>query len=118
MSAAAKVMDTPAQQAREGHAVLHVAMGTRWPAEGPGLLAVAGAVIAVQGALEVYAELDSDGLHWENVYPHLSGEADPDTEALRKAAEEVEAATGDLVKALAANCGTEAEMANATGGVR
>ena len=98
---------TPEQMVREGHAVLHVAMGTRWPAEGPTLLAVAKSVIALQDAMETYRELDSGALHWEPVYPHLISEADPFGEAARKAAEEVEAAAGDLVKALAANCGTE-----------
>jgi len=95
---------TPAETVREGHAVLHLAMEVQ--ACGP----VAAAAVSLGDALDIYQALDADGLHWEQVWPHLRDEADPDGEALRKAAEEVEAATEDLIKVMATHRVTEDEM--------
>jgi hypothetical protein len=83
---------------REGHAVLHLAM------DAPACEAVSAAMVALGDALDIYTELDGDGLHWEQVYPELMGGRDPDwalDEALRKAADEVDAAAEDLIKAIA-----------------
>lgn len=91
----------PARIVREAHAVLHEATALPWPKDDAGLVEVALAFIALGEALDTYRELDSGALHWEPVFPHLSGEADPDTEALRKQASEVEAAAGDLLKVMA-----------------
>lgn len=95
---------TPAGIVREGHAVLHVAM------EAPAADAVQAAMVSLGDALEIYALLDGNGLHWECVWPHLRDDADPDGAALRKAADEVGAATEDLIKVMAAQSGTEDEM--------
>jgi hypothetical protein len=100
---------TPAAVVREAHAVLHLAM------EAPGCEAVDVAKVALGDALETYQELDGNGLHWETVYPHLGDEADPDDTALRMAAEEAESAAEDLIKVMAAHCGTEDEAKNAAG---
>jgi hypothetical protein len=80
-------------------------MTATWPRERAALKAVVTAFVALGDALEACEELDSGALHWEAVYPHLGDEADPDGEALRKAAEEVEAAAGDLIQAVAEHCG-------------
>jgi hypothetical protein len=99
---------TPAETAREGHAVLHLAI------EAAGCETVQAAMVSLGDALDIYAELDGDGLHWEQVYPELRDEPDPDEargEALRKAADEVGAAATDLIQVMAAHCGTEDEMA-------
>jgi hypothetical protein len=95
---------TPAAVVREAHAVLHVAM------EAPACEAVEAAIVSLGDALETYAELDSRAMSWEWAYPELTGEADPDDAALRKAADEVDAATDDLIRVMAAHCGTEDEM--------
>jgi phage terminase large subunit GpA-like protein len=106
---------TPAVVVREAHAVLHAAMRLEWPAHGPALKAVASAVVDLGDALEVYRALDGDALHWDAVWPHLRDEADPDGEALRKAADEAASAADDLTAIIAAHCGTriEDEMKNA-----
>ncbi len=67
-------------------------------------------MVSLGDALETYGELDSRALHWEVAYPRLRDEADPEDEAARKAADEVEAAAEDLIKVMAAHCGTEGEM--------
>lgn len=100
---------SPVETAREAHAVLHLAMAM------PSCDALDAVMVALDDALDTYAELDGNGLHWENVYPHLRDEADPDGEALRKAAEEVDAAAGDLIEVMAAHSGTEDETKNAAG---
>jgi hypothetical protein len=94
----------PAAVVREAHAVLHVAM------EAPACEVTEAAIVRLGDALETYAELDSRALSWEWVYPELIGEGDPDDAALRKAADEVDAVTDDLIKVMAAHCGTENEM--------
>jgi hypothetical protein len=91
---------------REAHAALH--MATEMPE--PRTWALDAAIDGLGDALGLYGEFVSDGLHWECAYPHLRDEADPDGEALRKAAEEVGAAAEDLIKVMAAHCGTENEM--------
>jgi hypothetical protein len=106
---------TPAEMVREAHAVLHVAFAAQWPEGETALKAVVLAACDLSDALEVYRELDSDGLHWEYVYPHLLDQADPDEAALRKAAEEAEAMAEDLIKVIAAHCGTEDEKKHAAG---
>jgi hypothetical protein len=97
-----------AEIVREGHAVLHVAM------EGLACEAVEAAMVALDDALDTYGELAARALHWSVIWPHLRGEADPDEAALRKAAEEIEAAAQDLIKVIAAHSGTEDET-NAAG---
>lgn len=87
---------------REGHAVLHVAMSA------PACEAVKAAMVLLGDALDIYTELDGDGLHWTQVYPELMAERDPDwalDEALRKAADEVDAAAKDLIAILAGQGG-------------
>jgi hypothetical protein len=84
---------------REAHAVLHLAM------EAPGRAKTATQIIALAGWLDAYAELDAGEVPGDWAFPELRDDADPDGEALRKAAREVEAAAGDLVKAMAAHCG-------------
>lgn len=88
---------------REAHAVLHLAAGV------PSCDAVRLAA-ALAGALEAYEGLDPGALRWEPAWPRLRDEADPDGEALRKAALEVEAAAEDLVKVMAAHCGQGAVL--------
>lgn len=88
-----------AAMVRESHAVLHVAM------EAPDRMKAASEIIALADVLDTYAELDEGAVSGEWAFPHLRDEADPDEAALRKVADEVEAAAGDLVKALAACCG-------------
>jgi len=106
---------TRAGMLQEAHAALHMAMEVPEPRP----LKLAAALAVLGDALDIYAELAGADLHWENVYPHLADEADPDGEALRKAAEEAEAAAEDLIKAMAAHCGTEDEMTkNAAGDMR
>jgi hypothetical protein len=104
---------TPAAVVREAHAVLHLAIEAPWACE-----AVQAAAVSLGDALETYAELDGNGLHWECVYPHLGDEADPDDTALRMAAEEAESAADDLIRVMAAHCGTEDETKNAAGEAR
>jgi hypothetical protein len=58
---------------------------------------VEGAIEALDYTLDTYRELDSSALSWEYVWPHLRDEV----QALTKAAEEVEAAADDLIRALA-----------------
>lgn len=101
MSAATALRDGTV---REAHAVLHVAM------EVPDCKGIRSAMAALGDALDVYAGLDGDGLHWEQVYPELRYEAGTDgerDEALRKAAAEVDAAARDLAGAMrGAGCWT------------
>lgn len=87
---------------REGRAVLHVAMTA------PACAEVKAAMTALGDALDIYTELDSGGLHWTQVCPELIGERDPGwarDEALRKAADEVNAAATDLIAVLAGRGG-------------
>lgn len=93
---------------REAHAVLHVAIGTREPRHP----AVEAAMVSLGEALEIRSGIDGGSLHWECAFPELRDEADPEGEAARKAADEVEAAAEDLIKVMAAYCGTEDEMTN------
>jgi hypothetical protein len=102
---------TPADLAGEGHAALHVAMELAAWAE------IATPIIALADALSTYEEIDADALRWETVWPHLSGEADPDDAALRKAAEDVASATETLIAALAGMTGSE-DLKDAVAGVK
>lgn len=103
----------PAEATELGHAALHMAMET----ERPQHEAVEAAMVLLGDALDNYGELDARTLHWSVIWPHLRDEAHPDEAAMRKAAEEVEAATEGLIEALAAHGGTEDEMKNAAGGM-
>jgi hypothetical protein len=95
---------TPAARIAEAHAVLHAAISPDWLESGPGHEAITSAAGALSDALEVYELIDGDALHWDAVWPHLRDEADPDGEALRKAADEAASAAGDLIAAIAAHC--------------
>ena len=94
----------------EAHAALHLAVAAEWPQERVAREKLFSAVVSLGCALDTYSELDSRALHWEVACPHLRDEADPEEEAARKAAEEVTAAAEDLIRIMAANCGTEDEM--------
>jgi hypothetical protein len=98
---------TPAAAAEEAHAVLHVALGLTWPDDREARRAVGRAVWDLHDALEIWALLTSGGLHWEAEYPHLSVTADPDSEALAKAAGEAQDAARMLVRLLAEHCWPE-----------
>jgi hypothetical protein len=74
--------------------------------EAPGRAKAASEIIALAAWLGAYAELDGGEVPGDWAFPELRDDEDPDGEALRKAAREVEAAAGDLVKAMAAHCGT------------
>jgi hypothetical protein len=78
----------------EAHALLH--MVRELPGR-PRNADVEGAIEALDYTLDTYRELDSSALSWEYVWPHLRDEV----QALAKAAEEVEAAADDLIRALA-----------------
>jgi len=100
---------TRAEMVQQAHAALHMAGAVRLPRDKTDREALFSAVVILGDALEAYAELDSRALHWEVAYPHLRDEADPEDEATRKAAEEVTSAAEDLIRIMAANCGTEGE---------
>lgn len=100
-----------AEMLREAHAALHMAMEMGVHVRE----ALRAEFTSLGDALKTYQELDGNALHWEVIFPHLSDEADPDGEALRKAADEVEAAAEDLIRVMAAYCGTEDETKNAAG---
>lgn len=101
---------TRTETVQQAHAALHMAAAVQLPRDKQAREDLFSAVVSLGCALDTYAELDSRALHWEVVYPHLRDEADPEDEAARKAAEEVGAAAGDLIRVMAANCGTRNEM--------
>lgn len=103
---------TPQQMAQEAHAVLHEAM--RMPARmllAPG--ALCDAFLALHDALEAYGAIHAGAWHWESAYPHLREEnvAEPESEALRKAAEEAAAAAEHLIAVMAERAEAPAEVA-------
>jgi hypothetical protein len=93
---------TPASVVREAHAVLHVAM------ERPDRALLASEIITLADVLDAYAEIDEGEISPAWAFPDLRDEEDPGTEALRRAAERVEAAAEALVSKMAAHCGTTA----------
>ncbi len=104
MTAATKT--TPDEKAREAHAVVHAALtALRGPVTYRGRQVIGSACRDTDDALEIYALLASRAMHWEAVYPELSASADPDAEALEKAADEAENAADALIRAIAAHCG-------------
>jgi hypothetical protein len=100
---------TRAEMVRQAHAALHMAGGVGLPRDKADRELLFSAVVILGDALEAYAGLDSRALHWEVACPHLRDEAGPEDEAARKAAEEVASAAEDLIKVMAAKCGTEDE---------
>lgn len=97
----------PAVIAGRAHYVLDAAarMNAQWPAEGRD--AIGTAALELDVALDMYGALDSGSVHWEQLYAHLSAEADPHEAALEKAAEESASAMAALLTVIAVFCGTE-----------
>lgn len=96
---------SPQDTAGRAHRVLDAALGVA--GEWGHCHAAAKAATALNLALEEYGLLERGDVHWESAYPHLRDVADPDGEALEKAAEEAALAAAILLMTIAATCGRE-----------
>ena len=94
--------------AAEAHTVLRVVLEMPWPQDRRTRRAIGTAAIDLDDALSIYTALADGTVHWEAAYHELRDSADPEGDALDKAAGEADLAARSLITAVAACCGTQA----------